>query len=140
MAKITPQEAAEKWATNLGNATASIQRGIERVTEAPGPKAARRRELYVRKVQESSGKWAQRVGSVDLGTWQAAAINKGIPRIADGASKSQGKMADFMGELLPHVDSGRAKIDSMPKGSLADSKARAAAWIDHMAQFRRRGT
>lgn len=138
MAKITPQEAAEKWASNLGAATASIQRGVERVTESPGPKAARAKGLYVRKVQENADKWAGKLNAMDLGTWQQQTINKGIPRIADGAQKSQGKMADFMGELLPHIDSGRAKIDSMPKGSLADSKNRAAAWIDHMAGFRRR--
>lgn len=138
MAKITPQEAAEKWSRNLGGATQDIQRGIERVTEAPGPKAARAANLYVRGVQNNVDKFQRNVAAVDLGTWQRAAIEKGIPRIADGAAKSQDKMAQFMGDLLPHVDAGKAKIAGMPKGSLADSKNRASAWIDHMAGFRRR--
>lgn len=138
MAKITAQEAAAKWSRNLGAAAADIQRGIERVDTAPGAKAARQKGLYVQKVQQSADKWAQNVGNVSLADWQQAAIQKGVPRIADGAAKAEGKMAGFMNDLLPHIDAGKSKIDAMPKGSLADSKNRAAAWIDHMATFRRR--
>jgi hypothetical protein len=138
MAKITPQEAAQKWSRNLGAASADIQRGIERVDQAPGAKAARQKGLYVQRVQQQADKWANNVANVSLGEWQKAAIEKGVPRIADGAAKAEGKMAAFMNDLLPHIDAGKARIDAMPKGSLADSKNRASAWIDHMASFRRR--
>lgn len=138
MAKITPQEAAAKWSRNLGAATADIQRGVERVTESPGVKAAAQKALYVQKVQQRADVWADRLRAMDVGTWQRQTIEKGIPRIADGAAKAEPKMAAFMGELLPHIDAGRARIAGMPKGSIADSKNRASAWIDHMASFRRR--
>ena len=40
MAKVTPQEFAEKWARRTQGATQDYIRGIDRVTEAPGVKAA----------------------------------------------------------------------------------------------------
>ena len=42
-----------------------------------------------------------------------------------------------MNEVMPHVESGKAMIDKMPDITLADSKARAVAWIDHMSKFKR---
>ncbi len=139
MAKVTPEEAAGKWSRNLGASTTDIQRGLERVSEAPGAKAARQKSLWVQRVQASQDKWARNV-QVPLEEWRAAAISKGLPRIASGATAAEPKMAAFMREFLPHLDAGKARLDSMPKGSLQDSINRAAFMIQHNASFRKRGT
>lgn len=139
MAKITPEEAGAKWSRNLGAATADIQRGLERVSEAPGNKAARAKDLWARRTQDSKDKWARNV-QVPLEEWRAAAINKGLPRIASGATQAEPKMAAFMREFLPHLDAGKARLDSMPKGTIQDSINRAAFMIQHNASFRKRGT
>lgn len=140
MARITPEEAAAKWSRNLGAATQDIQRGIERVTVAPGQKAAQQKGLWVQRVQASQDKWARNVAAVGVEEWRQAAIQKGLPRIASGASAAEPKMAQFQREFLPHLDAGLSRLATMPKGSLQDSINRAAFMIQHNASFRKRGT
>lgn len=139
MAKLTPDAAAAKWAANLGAATAGIRAQVMAVTEAPGAAAARQKTLWLQRVTASADKWARRVSSVTLQQWQDAMVNKGIDRIASGAQQAQPKMASFMQEFLPYVDSGVAQIKSMPKGGVEQGVARAAAMIRHNAAFVRKG-
>ena len=139
MAKVTPQEAAEKWNRRTKGATADYTRGVQRVTEAPGAKAAQQADRYAAGVAEAvaSGKWQERVGAVTLTDWQAKAVNKGAPRIAAGVEEATTDMAKFMGELLPHIDGGKAQVDAMPKNNIEDSIARATTFMRHMSTFKR---
>ena len=139
MAKVTPQEAAEKWNRRTKGATADYTRGVQRVTEAPGAKAAAQAERYAEGVRRAveEGKWQERVAAVSLGEWQSKAVNKGAPRIAAGVEEATSDMTKFMGELLPHIDSGQAQVNAMPKGSIEDSIARATTFMRHMASFKR---
>lgn len=139
MAKVTPEEAAAKWSQRLSGAGEDIKRGIERVQTAPGILAARQAEKYRARVVASVPKWQQRVASVDLGSWQRAAIEKGVPRVAQGAQQAQPKMAAFMSELLPFQDRLKSSIQSMPSTTLEDNIARMTAWVRGQSQFRRGG-
>lgn len=139
MAK-SAQEVAQKWSTNLANSTTSITSGVNAVTEAPGVKAAAKVDLWMQKLQASRDKWMRNVSAVPLSTWKEAMISKGIPRVATGASQAQPKFAAFMNQFLPHLEAGRAQIDAMPKGDLAQAAAKMVAQMNYNAQFQyRRG-
>ena len=140
MARVTPQQAAEKWQRRLSGASQDYINGVQSVTEAPGRRAAAAANKAAQNYQAkiADGSWARRVGNVSLGEWQQQAATKGAQRLASGAAAATPKMEGFMSEFLPYVDSARAEIDRMPNNSLEDAKARMLAWTDRMARFSRR--
>lgn len=132
----SPDQIAQDWAARLAASGDKIARGVQSVTTAPGQAAARQKSAYVQNTQAAADKWASRTASVSLSDWQQATINKGVPRIAAGAQAAQGTMAQFMGQLLPHIDSARASLPA--RGNLEQNIARSAAFARKMAEFRRR--
>lgn len=117
--------AAARWASGLAGAGQKITEGIQSVTVAPGQAAARQKGAYVQGVTASADKWAKNTAAVPLGDWQAAAINKGVPRIASGAQASQSKFEAFMNKLLPAIANARASLP--PRGTFDQNLARSAA-------------
>ena len=138
MAKVNASEFREKHARRLKASTADIQRGIERVTTAPGKLAALKADKMKAKIVESidSGRWAKKVGAVSLSDWQTKAISKGIPRIASGIDAAKDKVEAFASRLLPAVDAAVAKVKNMPDLTLEDSINRASAYMREMAKFK----
>lgn len=138
MARVTPQEFAEKWRRRLSGSTEDMRRGIERVTESPGQKAAARSDAMLAGVNEAvqSGRWARRVASVSVQDWKEAAINKGIARVGSGAQAAESKMARVAQELLPAVDAAAAKAKQIPKDSIEGSIERAATYMREMRNFK----
>lgn len=134
MAKGTPEQIAQRWSQRLAGSTDVIQQGIMATSVAPGQAAARQKDAYVSGVQQSANKWAGRVASVSLSDWQQAAVSKGIPRVASGATAAQPKMAAFMSRVLPHIESARASLP--PRGNLEANLARSAAFARRMAEFK----
>lgn len=136
MAKVTPEEYAEKWARRLRGATEDIRRGIDRVDEAPGVAAARNENAMLQNVTEAinSGLWAKRVKAVSLQDWKDAAINKGVGRIPAGVEAAQPKMAEIAVELLQAVDAAAAAANALPKVTLEDSIQRSATFIREMSK------
>lgn len=143
MAKVNPQEYAEKWARRLRGATEDIRRGVERVDTAPGELAAAQQDAMLQNFVESvnSGLWASRVRGVSLQDWKEATITKGIQRIGAGVEAAQPKMARIAAELLPAVDAAAAAARAMPKVTLEDSIARMTTFVREMHRRapRRRG-
>lgn len=139
MAKLTPENAAAKWATRLGAATADIAAGVDRVTVAPGTLAARNVNGWLAKVTASKDKWARNVSRVSLQEWQDKMKNVGVPRIAQGATANQPKFAAFAAEFFPYLDQGVQRVRNMPKTNIEDGIARATAMIRHNAAFKRSG-
>lgn len=139
MAKVTSTEFAEKWARRMQNATQDIEKGINRVTEAPTAKAARKADKMKANLIKAidSGKWQAGLEKVTLSDWKNAAIKKGIPRISQGVTEAQPKVAQFAGELLTYQDGLQSEIDSMPDLTLEDSIARMTAWTRGMAKFKK---
>ena len=139
MAKVTPEEFADKHARRLKGAIQDMQTGIERVTTAPGQKAAAKAEKMItnltKKVQD--GTWAKRVGAVTLEDWKAKMINKGLGRVATGIDEARPKVVDFASQLLPAVDSARAKVMNMPDMTIEDSINRSATFIREMSKFKK---
>ena len=134
MARVTPQEYAEKWGRRLKASGEDIRRGIDRVSVAPGEMAAQNQEALLTNFQESvnSGLWAARVRGVSLQAWQDAAKNKGLPRIAQGVDAALPKMATIAGPLLAAVDAAAEAARALPKVTLEDSIQRMNVFVREM--------
>jgi len=139
MAKVTPEQFAEKQARNLKNAIPDMQRGIEAVTESPTFKAAKKVDKYVAGIQKAAqeGKWQRGLQRVTLEDWKDKMINKGLNRVGPGIDAARSKVVAFAGELLPYIDKIKKEIDAMPDASLEDSISRMTHQVRSMSKFRR---
>jgi hypothetical protein len=63
-------------------------------------------------------------------------VTKGAPRVASGAQAAQPKMAAFMGQLLPYIESARTSLPA--RGTLDQNIARMTAFTMAMSKFQRR--
>ena len=131
----TPEQIAQKWATNLGGASQAIKDGVAAVRTAPGQAAAAQKQVWAANVAASQDKWARRVASVSLQDWQTAMTDKGINRIASGATAAQGKFGSFMGQLLPYIDRVNGSLPA--RGNLEQNIARMTTFVRGMSQFKR---
>jgi hypothetical protein len=141
MKNLSAADIAAKYAQRAGAAAGDYTAGIDRVTEAPGQRAAAAQDKMLRKVTEAvqSGKWGERVASVGLTEWKNAAKTKGGARYASGVEAGKGKMQAFMTEFIPHLQQLDGILASMPSVTVEDGVNRAAAAIRHNAKFRRSG-
>lgn len=139
MAKAMPSaaSAAQKWANNLGAATTAYTAGVQAVTAAPGQAAAAAVDRYISGTQAGAQKFAQRSAAVSLSAWQQAAINKGAPRLASGATAAQSKMQTAFTSLFPAIQQAVASLP--PRGSLDQNIARSGAFQRAMAAYKAQG-
>ena len=138
MAKLTPEQYAEKQARNLKNSLPDIRSGIERVSTAPGASAAaaqsRMKDNLIRSIDD--GRWAAKVRGVSLEEWKTAALTKGVDRIAQGIDQAHDKQVQMAGRLLAAVDSAAQKSNALPKGTIQDSIARMTTFVEDMHKFK----
>lgn len=127
MATRDPNTVANKWAANLSAAANSgaVTAGIQSVTVAPGQAAARQKQAWMTNTPAAADKWAANTAAVSNAAWQEAAINKGVPRIATGATAAEPKMASFMSKLLPVINTAKGNLP--PRGNFQQNLARATA-------------
>ena len=137
MSKLTPKEAQEKHARNLKAAVPDITLGVNRVTEAPGKKAAAKADKMLANLSEKvrDGTWAARVSAVSLEEWKGHMIAKGIPRISAGIDGAAAKTEDFFAQLFTYQDGIKGELDRMPDLTLEDSISRMTKWVRDMAKF-----
>jgi len=135
MVMLSPTAISNKWLTNYQNAAPSITAGVNAVTTAPGQLAAAASALWLQRVQASQAKWAAKVGAVTLQEWQQAMIQRGIPNGVAGAQAKQGKYTSFITAYMAFLPGAVAQVRAMPKGTLAQSGARALAMMNLSAQW-----
>lgn len=135
-----PASVAQKWSRNLASSTQSIRDGVMGVTVAPTQLAAQAVDRMVAGVERAAaeGKIQRGLQRVTLQQWQDATTNKGIPRIATGATAAIPRMQAFMSEWLPYMDQLKQRLTAMPRGDLQQNIARMVAAVEHAAAFRRR--
>lgn len=138
MAKVTPQQFADKWGRRMQSATTDIQNGVNRVDTAPTQKAAAKKDKMLANVTQAiqSGKWEAGLNRVSLADWKTAMVQKGIPRISQGVQGATTKVTNFASQLLPFQDALQGQIQSMPDLTLADSVNRMVAWVNGMSKFK----
>lgn len=138
MARVTAQEYAEKWGRRLSGSTQDIRRGVERVTEAPGQKAAAQSQRMLAGIQEAiaDGRWQRAVAGVSLQDWKTATLEKGIGRISSGVEGAMGRQVQMAERLLSAVDSVKSRVDAMPDATLEDRIQRMVAFSRGMSEAR----
>lgn len=139
MSRLTASEAAEKQGRRLKESVTDIQKGVERVTEAPTLKAAAKKDKMLRNLNESvnNGKWERGLKRVSNEEWKKATIEKGIPRIAAGIDGAKDKVESFYSEFLPFLDGVAEKVNRMPDTTLEDNINRMATQAREVAKFKR---
>lgn len=135
--RSTPEMATAKWVSGLSAATERMTAGAQGVTRAPGQAAAAAADKWLARVTASKDKFRNNVAAVSLADWQAAYVNIGIPRVAQGAQAKQAKMQNFMTQFLPYLQRGVSQIDQMPSVTLEDGIARMTAMVRYSAKFKR---
>lgn len=133
--KLTASELTEKWQTRTKQAIPDIQRGIERVDEAPGLKAAKKVDKMKANLMKSidDGTWAKNVAKVDLATWKEKTSRKVGERLAGGVDGAGKKRGEFDSWLVGRLDEVLPKIDAMPDLTLEDSVNRVRTMMEHMS-------
>lgn len=137
-----PKNAAEiaaKWRQRTAAATQAMEDGVNAVTEAPTHKAAAAVDRMVAGVQRAAAEGKIQAGllRVDLASWKKSMREKGIPRIATGVAAAEGDFGAFMAEFMPHIEQGKQKLKSMPRGTIEQNIARMVETVRHNASFRR---
>lgn len=136
----TPSEVASKWSRNLSNSTADITAGVQRVTVAPGTEAVKKQAKLKQNFNAAidSGKWARATSAVTLQSWQQSTIEKGIPRVSQGAQAAIPKMEAFMTQLLPFQETLSNQVKAMPDLTLQDNINRMVTFITGMSKFQKK--
>ena len=136
---MSPAEYSEKWGRKLKGSTEDIRRGVERVTDAPGIKAAQKVAKMKANLLKSieNGTWERRVAAVTLGDWKEKTLKKGINRISQGVDEAGSKMQDFASEFFPHLEEGQRIVEGMADITLDDNLQRAVTMMRHNAKFKR---
>lgn len=135
--RTTPQGGSDKWKNRLSASTAEIQAGIDRVTEAPGLKAAQKQQKWIQNVNAAQDKWKRNVAAVSLDQWKTLFKNVGVQRIAQGAQAKQEKYTNFAAQFYPYLDQGIAKVNAMPDTTYEERIQRAVAMMNHNHGFKR---
>lgn len=128
-----------KWKSRASGAGADWLAGIKRTDVSPPQAAVAAKDKWVAKMTSSEvhDRWANNLSLVTRQQWQAAAEAKGHARYTSGINASVDKYRQRMGAVLSHIQSGLDAIAGMPDVTLEDAVARSAAFIRHMAEFRR---
>jgi len=84
---------------------------------------------------ETWAKWENALRNVGFSGWLYGVQTKGVQRFTGGIDAGAPYMNQFMSQFLPHLAAGLAEVYRLPKVTLEDSIARAAAMIRHNAKF-----
>lgn len=135
--RVTPEEFASRWGTGLTGSIERMRTGVEAVTVAPGVSAAAKADKWHAAISraDTKAKWKARVGAVPLDVWQAAMINKGLNRIADGVENAAPKMEAFGTKLIAHQNRLLTEMDGLADITLEDSIKRMTYWVRGMAKL-----
>lgn len=138
--RVSPQDATSKWVNRLSGATSEIQAGIDRVTEAPGMKAAAKQQKWIQAVNASQDKWKRNVSAVSLEQWKSLFKSVGVPRIAQGAQAKQSKYTNFAMQFFPYLEQGVQRVAGMPDTTFEERVQKAVAMMRHNHDFKRSST
>ena len=139
MVKVNATEFQEKWSRRLKGSLEDIKRGVDKVTEAPGVKAAAKVEKLKTKwlAKIDDGTWAKQVAGVSLDEWKRLFKGKVSARLSSGVDGAEKKVTAFAEKLLAHEESLQGKVKRMPDLTIEDSISRATEWIRGMSKFKK---
>jgi hypothetical protein len=129
--------AAQRWQQSASGAQTRYTEGVQATSVDPTALAAAQASKMLQGVQQAitSGRWQRRLAEVGAAGWKSATLakaNNSSTGIAASGSKYQQGYGQFAAYMQPYQN----QINSMPKNSLADSIARATAWIQNAANYK----
>ena len=138
MAVPSASAAGASWLQGAQGAQPKWLQGVQTTPLDPTQLAAAAANKMLLGVQNAvnSGYWARRLSDVGKGGWQAACAakqNNYGTGIAAGQTKYEQGYTQFWNYAGPQL----AQVLSMPKVTLADSIARATAWIQAAAAYQK---
>jgi hypothetical protein len=135
--KLTPQQAADKWATNAAGAGSRYSSGVQNTTKDVVGRALAQEPVLLQNFTNSitSGHWRRKLGAVGTAGWKSKTVAK-AGNYGQGINAAKDKTAAAFSQLFPYIDQLQGAIEQMPSGTLADSVARATAWIQGMAAYK----
>lgn len=136
MTRVSPQQGAEKWKQNLGAATQNILTGIQNTQKDPPRLALAAAPKWQQNVSQSRPKFEAGLQRTSQADWKKATADA-VSRVADGANRKVGKMADFNQQFYPHLDQGIAQLANMPSMTFEDNVQRAVFMMRHNRNFKR---
>lgn len=137
--RMNAAEITEKQSRRLKASIPDIKAGVLAVTDSPMEAAIAQEDKMLANLTESivSGKWRRGLERVGLPFWKTQTAEKGTIRIAAGIDGAKAKQEKFYAELIPHIQAGQDLVADMPTMTLDEGIAKSAAFIRHMAEFKR---
>lgn len=132
-----PAKVTAKQIRNATNGATSYVEGVMDVKEAPGQRAARKKEKYRANVTASVDKWAENTAAVTLGEWQDSVSTKGAARFAPGVEAAQPKIQAFHEQFQPFVATLKKALDDMPDATPDQREQKMLANVRGMRKFKR---
>jgi len=129
--RVTPDEAAARWVSGMQGASARYTSGVQAVTVSPTAKAAQAVDTWANNVANSRDRFVRGLNKVSLADWQTAAA-AGAANLGTGAQRKQQKFLEATQTNFQNMASVVSQVDSMPKSTYADRRARALAFMDGM--------
>lgn len=129
--------AAQRWQSAASTAQTRYTEGVQGTNVDPTALAAAQANKMLQGVQQAvtSGRWQRRLAEVGAAGWKSATLAK-ANNYSTGINASGPKYQQGYGAFAAYMQPYQNQINSMPKNSLADSIARATAWIQNAANYR----
>lgn len=134
----TADQATAKWTASTGQGTETWASNLQSTTKpivAAAIAARGRMQANFSDATKPGGVWERRLNAVgDAGIKAAAEAKKS--NYTTGVQQGETKFAQAIAKIIAYEQRGMAGLAAIPKGGIAQSKARAAYWIDYMAAGR----
>ena len=133
------EKTIEKWKRNVANATGYYLDGVESPDKDWQATSLAGKARYDAEIQKSISEGRREKGISRAGTakWKTKTMAKSS-RWSEGVNAAEEEARAGLGPVLSFETTLQSKINAMPNATLADRKARAAAWIDGMALYKKR--
>lgn len=131
-----PQAIADRWGTGMANSGAKAKASVQALTVSPTTQAANAVDRMVAGFQRAAadGRIVNGLNAVTLQSWQNDYLNKGIQRMTTVTPSAKTKVANFLTQFLPVLQSNVAALP--PRGTLQDNINRATQLMMANAQFK----
>lgn len=136
--RLTAEQAADKWQRRMQTAAEDYTTGVNAVTESPTAAAAEQANKYQVGVQEAvaQGRFQRGLERVSLQDWKTAAVEKGAPRLATGATAAAPLVRTRLQQIFAAQDEVLAIVDQMPTDTLEQRIAKSTRWQMEMSRRR----
>jgi len=138
MKNVSPEQAASNWANGMANSGTKMAAGVNAVTVNPAEQAIAAIPRMLQGIQQAAadGRIEAGLRRTTLQSWKNNMVNKGVQRVAAGATTAKPKVQAFFGQFLPYLKTG---VESLPpRGDRNQNIQRAVAMMNYNADFKYR--